>query len=62
MPPIIILAAHVQQGVKQSCCLSLCLSLCLSVRGQRNIETAEIHGYSLRRGYYNNVYAILRRS
>ena len=35
---------RVQQGVKQS--------RCLSVRGQRNIEKAEIHGYSPLKGYY----------
>ena len=50
--------AHAQQRVKQS----RCLSVCRSVRGQRNIETAEIRGYSLRKGYYNNVCAILGRS
>ena len=33
--------------------------VCLSVRGQRNIVTAEIRSYSLRKGYYNNVFASL---
>ena len=42
--------AHVQQGVKQLCCPS--------VHGQRNIEKAEIHGYSFRKGYYNNICTI----
>ena len=45
---------RLQQGVKQS--------RCPSVRGQRNIEKAEIHGYSLRKEYYNNICAILGRS
>ena len=40
-PNIITSCVHVQQGVKQSHCLPV-----------QNIETAEIHGYSLRKGYY----------
>ena len=36
--------------------------VCLSVHGQRNIETAEIRGYSFRKGYYNNICAIVGRS
>ena len=37
---IITPRAHAQQGVKQSCFLSLLL-------WAKNIETAEVHGYSL---------------
>ena len=44
-------SVHAQQGVKQSC-LSVCLSVC---PWTKNIETAEIRSYSLRKGYYNNV-------
>ena len=45
-PNIITSCVHVQQGVKQSHCLPVCLSM------DKNIETAEIHSYSLRKGYY----------
>ena len=35
--------------------LSNRVDVCLSVRGPKDIETAEMRGYLLRKGYYNNV-------
>ena len=39
--------------------LSVCLSVDRSVWEQRNIETAKIRGYSLRKGY-NSFYSFFR--
>ena len=52
----VIISLRAQQGVNKQSCF---LSDSMSVRGTKNIETAEIRGYSLRKRFYNNVGAIL---